>query len=83
MRFRFPASEPRDHVRADWPFYLDRRQRALLKALHDAWGDDAIVQIYAGCVRIRAASGDWRFANDAELKAGLETCSRLRRPADE
>ncbi len=72
---------PRDAARVEWPFYLDRRQRALLRDLHDAWGEDAVVQIYAGCVRIRSDFGDWRFSSDAELRAGIDMCTRLRQPA--
>jgi hypothetical protein len=78
MWFRFPSPACPDRSRADWPFYLDRRQRALLRTLHDAWGEDAIVQIYGGCVRVRTDSGDLRFASDAELQAGLTLCARFR-----
>ncbi|VWD63948.1 hypothetical protein BLA50215_07778 [Burkholderia lata] len=60
-----------DHRRCvEWPFYLNHRQRALLRALHDAWGDDVIVQIYGGYIRIRADSGDWRFS-EAELDLAI------------
>ncbi|KAB0644805.1 hypothetical protein [Burkholderia latens] len=79
LQFRFPSPGCADRTRADWPFYLDREQRALLRRLHDAWGEDAIVQIYGGCVRVRAESGEWRFANEVELRAGLEICARCRR----
>ncbi|MGF6604859.1 hypothetical protein P3T23_009615 [Paraburkholderia sp. GAS448] len=51
-----------------WPFYLDRRQRALLRGLRDAWGEDAVIQIYDGCVRIRSEHGDQRFYSEAALR---------------
>ncbi|WP_157652296.1 hypothetical protein [Burkholderia ubonensis] len=81
-RFSFPFPPTCDPRRAEWPFYLNRSQRALLRTLHDAWGEDAIVQIYAGCVRVRTDSGDWRFSNDAELQAGLDMCGLVQQRAD-
>ncbi|WP_157650462.1 hypothetical protein [Burkholderia ubonensis] len=81
-RFSFPFPAMCDTRRVEWPFYLNRSQRALLRALHDAWGEDAVVQIYAGCVRIRADSGDWRFSNDAELQAGIDMCSLVQQRPD-
>jgi hypothetical protein len=61
--FFFPTVTDNRRKCEAWPFYLDRRQRALLRALHDAWGEDAIIQIYCGYIRIRADSGDWRFSD--------------------
>ncbi|KIP17250.1 hypothetical protein KY49_7007 [Burkholderia sp. MSHR3999] len=78
-RFSFPPPASCGPQGAEWPFYLNHRQLALLRRLHDAWGEDAIVQIYAGCVRIRSDSGDWRFSSDAELRAGLDMCARIQR----
>ncbi|OJA43144.1 hypothetical protein BGV68_34170 [Burkholderia ubonensis] len=54
----------------------------MLRTLHDAWGEDAVVQIYAGCVRVRTDSGDWRFSNDAELQAGLDMCGLVQPRSD-
>ncbi|KVT98270.1 hypothetical protein WK60_05475 [Burkholderia ubonensis] len=54
----------------------------MLRTLHDAWGEDAVVQIYAGCVRVRTDSGDWRFSNDAELQAGLDMSGLVQQRAD-
>jgi hypothetical protein len=53
---------------ADWPFYLNHDQRALLRKLRGIWGKDAIVQIYDGQVRIRAGSGVWRLGPSELLK---------------
>lgn len=74
--FHFPAlaGEEGPVRRREWPFYLDRRQRARLRWLHEAWGDDAVIQIYWGGVRIRGECGDWRFPDDAQLR--LETARR-------
>ncbi|WP_199541219.1 hypothetical protein [Paraburkholderia kururiensis] len=68
--FRFPSLQAEPHLarRCDWPFYLSRRQRAWLRRLRQAWGDDAVIQIYAGCVRICGQCGDWRFTDDSELR---------------
>ncbi|WP_126879805.1 hypothetical protein [Paraburkholderia kururiensis] len=60
--------------RCEWPFYLDRRQRARLRWLHEAWGEDVVIQIYSGCVRIRGECGDLRFRDEAQLR--METARR-------
>ncbi|QVN21300.1 hypothetical protein [Burkholderia pyrrocinia] len=80
--FRFPPVSQCDLRRVEWPHYLNRNQRALLRTLYEAWGEDAIVQIYAGCVRVRSEFGDWRFSNEAELEAGLAMCSRIRQRSE-
>ncbi|GAB6852731.1 hypothetical protein [Paraburkholderia kururiensis] len=72
--FPLPMQDDLPLRRREWPFYLDRRQRARLRWLHEAWGDDAVIQIYSGCVRIRGECGDWRFSDDAQLRT--ETARR-------
>jgi len=42
---------------------------AWLELLRDAWGDEVVIQIYGGKIRIRSDERDWRFENDAELGA--------------
>ncbi|WP_199545264.1 hypothetical protein [Paraburkholderia kururiensis] len=74
FRFPLPVQDDLPLRRREWPFYLDRRQRARLRWLHEAWGDDAVIQIYCGCVRIRGECGDWRFSDDAQLRT--ETARR-------
>jgi len=48
-------------------FWLDSRQRTWLHRLRATWGEDVVVQIYGGWVRLRGDDGDWRFASKAEL----------------
>lgn len=49
-------------------FWLDSRQRAWLSRLRATWGDEAVIQIYGGWVRLRADGCDWRFASKDELR---------------
>ncbi|GAB6852759.1 hypothetical protein [Paraburkholderia kururiensis] len=74
FHFPLPAGQPPPPRRCEWPFYLDRQQRARLRWLHQAWGDDAVIQIYSGCVRIRGECGDWRFSDETQLR--VETARR-------
>ncbi|THJ46802.1 hypothetical protein E9536_39295 [Burkholderia sp. LS-044] len=71
--FRFPGPhvEQRHARQRDWPFYLSHSQLTRLRLLREAWGDDVVIQIYAGCVRIRGECGDWRFTDDSELRAEI------------
>ncbi|MET3232395.1 UNVERIFIED_ORG: hypothetical protein ABIC54_004600 [Burkholderia sp. 1263] len=78
--FRFPVPASSTPRRDDWPFYLDRRKRAWLRCMRDAWGEEAVIQIYAGCVRIQSENCDWRFSSEAELRAATlqRRCERPR-----
>ncbi|WP_406869877.1 hypothetical protein [Paraburkholderia fungorum] len=73
--FRFPVPPPARRT-DDWPFWFNRQQRAWLNRLRAAWGEEAVIQIYDGCVRIRDDTGDWRFVGEMELWA--ETARRQR-----
>jgi hypothetical protein len=70
-RAPFPVARPADAAPQDWPYYLDRHQRAWLDRLRDAWGDDAVVQIWGGRVRIQDDTGDWLFDSEADLQATI------------
>ncbi len=50
-------------------FWLDSRQRTWLRRLRETWGEDVVVQIYGGSVRLRGDDGDWRFASKTELQS--------------
>lgn len=78
--FRFPGQHVEQHLarQCDWPFYLSHGQLTRLRHLREAWGDDVVIQIYAGCVRIRGECGDWRFTDDSEL---LMEIARRRQPS--
>jgi hypothetical protein len=54
--FPFPQA-PRTTRLRDWPFYLDRKQRALLRWIRDTWGEDCTIQIAGGRVRIATEGG--------------------------
>ncbi|CAE6797006.1 hypothetical protein R75461_05001 [Paraburkholderia nemoris] len=67
--FRFPVPPPARRT-GDWPFWFDSRQRARLRRLRrlrDAWGEDAVIQIYGGSVRIRDDIDDRRCQSEAAL----------------
>ena len=65
-------------IRRDlWPFYLDRQQRARLRRLREVWGEETVIQIYGGGVRIIGEGHDWWFWSIAELDAA--TTVRRRR----
>ncbi|WP_157659833.1 hypothetical protein [Burkholderia ubonensis] len=76
FRFPVPHVEQRHARKRDWPFYLSHSQLTRLRHLREAWGDDVVIQIYAGCVRIRGECGDWRFTS--ELRAEI---ARRRQPS--
>ncbi|MBN3816127.1 hypothetical protein G3N57_05630 [Paraburkholderia sp. Se-20369] len=48
-------------------FWLDRLQFQWLCSVRAAWGDNVVIQIYGGLVRLRSEEGDLRFASNAEL----------------
>jgi hypothetical protein len=54
--FCFPQV-PRTTRLRDWPYYLDREQRALLRWIRNKWGEDCTIQIVGGRVRIVTDGG--------------------------
>lgn len=55
---------------------FSRKRLAWLELLRDAWGDEVVIQIHGGKVRMRSDECDWRFESDAELRAATsERCS--------
>lgn len=56
--------------------WFNRKRLEWLEMLRDAWGDEVVIQIYGGKVRMRSDESDWRFESDAELRAATsQRCS--------
>ncbi|KXU85507.1 hypothetical protein CI15_20295 [Paraburkholderia monticola] len=49
------------------PFYFDDEQQALLNRIRDAWGEDCVIQISNGRLKIFAEEGRFEFFSRVEL----------------
>jgi len=63
-------------ARNAWPFYYDCEQQALLSQIRAAWGEDCVIQIVGGRLRIFADDGRLELLSNSELSVAI--AARLR-----
>ncbi|MCI0152238.1 hypothetical protein KNO81_41270 [Paraburkholderia sediminicola] len=68
--FRFPQLLPAIQLQ-DWPFYFDREQRAVLGRIREVWGEDCVIQIHGGRLRIIAERGRMEYWGGEELLSAI------------